>query len=165
MNLAKSTPSYVEFGDEEIRDIIIRSYSIIGEMSGIGQSTIQVEAREAIVPERNMADYSVRLELNTGGDYPQQAVAVIGTNDADRFISMLRKLETTTISTDRFSFSEVQYEINDLSVIVFNNDRGSLMVAVTCNGVTIHLTSVSKIAHLIQLVERAKSHLDQHRRM
>ncbi|HYG31230.1 MAG TPA: hypothetical protein VD887_13575 [Allosphingosinicella sp.] len=163
MNLARSSPSYNEFGDEEIKDIVVRSYSIMGTVSGIGQSFAQIEAREAIIPDRNLADYSVRIELSSGGDYPQTSFANINYKDIDRFSSVLDKLTFTSITTDRFSFSEVQYEINDLSIIVFNTDRGTLMVAISHGGVTIHFTSVSKIADLRKLVLAAKDCLDLHK--
>jgi hypothetical protein len=163
VNLARSTHSYTEFEENDIQDIVVRSYTIVGKLVGIGQSYIQIEAREAIVPDRNLMDYSVRFELSTGGDYPQEAFASISYNDISKFLSVLNKLEMTSIKRDRFSFSEVQYEINDIKVIVFNNDRGDLMVALTCGGVSIHLSSVSKLANLRALVEEAKSHLDRHK--
>lgn len=163
MNLARSSPSHNEFGDEEIRDIVIRSYTIIGSVSGIGYSSVQVEAREAIVAERRLTSYMVRLELNSGGDYPQTAASIIEYDRIDDFLSMLDKLAMTNISTDRFSFSEVEYEINGFKIIVFNNDRGSLMVAFTSEGVSMHLSSVSKIPELRRLVANAKECLDRNR--
>lgn len=163
MNLARSTPSYREFEDNDIQDIVIRSYTIIGKIGGIGQSSIQVEAREAIVPDRNLMDYSVRFELSTGGDYPQEAFASVSYGDVEKLISALNKLQSTSIKRDRFSFSEVQYEVNDIKIIVFNNDRGDLMVALSCNGVSMHLSSISKLANLTALIEDAKSHLDRHK--
>lgn len=162
MNLARSTPSYVEFEEEDIRDIIVRSYTIVGSLNGVGQSTLQVEAREAIIPDRQMTDYCVRLELDSGGDYPQQSFASINYNEIDRLIVIINKLQTTNITTDRFSFSEVQYEISNFKIIVFNTARGSMMVALTSGSVTVHLPSPSKLSELSDLINRAKSHLDQH---
>ena len=161
MNLAQSNPSYKEFGDEEVKGIVVRGYSVMGALNGLNYSSAQVEAREALIPDSRMADYSVRIELSTGGDYPQTSIASINYRDVDDVLAMLDKLSSTNITTDRFQFSEVQYEIDGFSVIVFNNDRGSLMVALTHAGVTVHLNSVSKIAELRKLIASAKDCLSQ----
>ena len=163
MNLAHSNSSHNEFGEEEIRDIVVRSYSIIGSIRGMGSSFVQVEAREAVVPDQRLMDYSVRIELSTGGDYPQVSLASVGYKDLERFVSMLDKLTNTNISTDRFDFSEVQYELDGFRIIVFNNDRGSLMVALSHEGVTVHFTSVSSISDLRKLVTSAKESLDRYK--
>lgn len=107
--------------------------------------------------------YSVRLELSSGEEYTQETFATIPYEEVDKFSYMLNKLASTKISVDRFAFSEVQYEIDDLKITVFNTSRGSTMVALTCGGITVHLPQVDKLSTLSELVGRAKSHLDQHK--
>lgn len=163
MNLARSAPSQSEFGEEEIRDIVFRSYTVIGSLNGLGQSSIQVDAREALVPDRHLMVYSVRLELSSGEEYSRETFATVSYEDLDRLIFMLDKLAATNIKVDRFDYSEVQYEIDGLKIIVFNTTRGDTMVAVTCDGNTVHLPQVSKLTNLRELIQKAKGHLDQHK--
>lgn len=163
MNIARSAPSYSEFGDEDIRDVIVRSYTMVGQVQGMGQSTVSIEAREAFVPDRHLVDYSVRFELNTGGDYPQESFASVSYDEIDKMVSMLRKLETTSISKERFAFSEVQYEVNDIRFIVFNTAHGSTMVAVSASGVSIHFASLAKLSALTDMILVAKQHIEKHR--
>ena len=163
MNLARSSASNSEFGEEEVRDIVIRGYSSVGEIIGVNYSSVQVEAREAIVPASGVAVYSIRIELSSGGDYPQTSVASISYREIDRFISALDKMSATNINSDRFEFTEVEYEIDTLNVIVFNNDIGSLMVAFSCEGVSVHTGSLYKIIEFQNLIKKAKDILEKNR--
>jgi hypothetical protein len=164
MNLAQQGATNSEFGDIEIRDIVIRSYTIVGMIEGIGRSSVQVEAREAIVPDRQIAAYSVRLEFKSGGDYPQTSVASIQYDNLQNLIIMLQKMEMVSISTDRFKFSEIEYEVDDFKTIVFNTERGGLMVALSSGIVSIHLNVVSKIGDFVVLLNRAKEIIDKNKR-
>ena len=163
MNLARSAPVDSESINEDVRDIVILSYTIVGCLNGIGQSSVQVEAREVIIPDQKTANYYIRFEFSSGGDYPQTATATVAYNEVERLISMLKKLETTSISTDRFSLSEVQYEVGDLKIIVFNTDRGSTMAAINVNGMSAHLNSASKLQLFTNLIESAKQHIEKNK--
>lgn len=164
MNLAQQQgAANNEFGDIEVRDIVIRSYTIVGAIEGIGRSSVQVEAREAIVPDRQIAAYSVRLEFNSGGDYPQTSVASVQYDNLQNLIAMLQKMESVSISTDRFRFSEIEYEVDDFKTIVFNTERGGLMVSLSSGTVSVHLNSVSKIADFVILLNRAKEIIDKNK--
>ncbi|MDO6413735.1 hypothetical protein Q4F19_05010 [Sphingomonas sp. BIUV-7] len=160
MNLARSISSETESADEDILDIVVISYTTVGVVNGVGQSTVQVEAREILIPDRSSASYSVRFELSSGGDYPQETFASVAYKDIDRLTSMSKRLETTSISTDRFSFSEVQYEIGDLKIIVFNTDRGTSMAIIKSSNVSVTLSSPSKLSAFTALIEKARAHLD-----
>lgn len=163
MNLARSAPMDSESINEDVRDIVIIGYTIVGCLNGIGQSSVQVEAREVIVPDQQTANYYVRFEFSSGGDYPQTSTATVAYSDVDRLIIMLKKLEATAISTDRFSLSEVQYEVGDLKIIVFNTDRGSTMAAINVNGMSAHLNSASKLQSFTSLIEGAKRHIEKNK--
>lgn len=163
MNLAQQGAAKSEFGDIEIRDIVIRSYTIVGAIEGIGRSSVQVEAREAIVPDRQIAAYSVRLEFSSGGDYPQTSITSIQYENIPNLIAMLHKMESVSISTDRFKFSEIEYEVDDFKTIVFNTERGGLMVSLSSGIVSVHLNAVSKISEFISLLSLAKDILDKNK--
>ncbi|RJX69847.1 hypothetical protein D6858_02780 [Tsuneonella suprasediminis] len=64
---------------------------------------------------------------------------------------------------ERFEYSEIEFEISGLSFIVFNNDRGSMMLAVGCNGVNIHFNSISRISEISEYVKKAKALLMERR--
>lgn len=165
MNLATSHLSEGEPGhqDEDLTDVVIRGYTPIGAINGIGFGSAQVEAREGLIPGRQIATQSVRIELSTGGDYPQIASAAISYDNVDRLLSALGRMQFTNIDTSRFKFTEVEYEIDGLKVIVFNNDRGDLMFAVSAETVSVHFNSIAKLGDLKALIERTKSHLEKTR--
>ena len=144
---------------EQLNELVIHGYSPMGTVEG-GYGTVQVEAREAVMPGRQIVVQSVRIELSSGGDYPQTTFGTISYENMNKFVLALEKIQLTTISRERFSFTEVQFELEGLKIIVFNNDRGALMWALSADALSIHFNSLSKIAELKVLIERAKSHLD-----
>lgn len=163
MNLARSAPINPENVAEDVRNIVIISYNIMGIVNGIGQSSVQVEAREVVIPDQQTADYYVRFEFSSGGDYPQTSTATVAYNDVERLVAMLKKLEGTSISTDRFALSEVQYEVGDLKIVVFNTDRGSTMAAINVHGMSAHLNSAEKLSSFTKLIENAKKHIENNK--
>lgn len=164
MNLARTSPVNSEFDDtDEVKGIVIRSYTITGVVTGVSYGSVSVEAREAIIADTNSAAYFVRFELSTGGDYPQTAATLVRFEDVDDLISALKRLASTNINTERFQFSEVEFEISGISFIVFNNDRGSMMLAVSCNGTTVHFSSISKVSEIANNIESAKALLDDNK--
>ena len=164
MNLARTAPVNSEFEDEDdVGGILIRSYTPVGTVSGLNYGSVHVEAREAIISDTKSASYFARLELSTGDDYPQTAATLVKFDDLDSVISALEKLATTHITTERFQFSEVEFEISGLRFIVFNNERGSMMFAVECNGLSIHFSSLSKISEISNFLRQAKAILIERR--
>ncbi|QYJ06406.1 hypothetical protein [Qipengyuania flava] len=157
MTLARTAPVITEFDEEDdVKGIVIRSYTPVGSVSGLSYGMLQVEAREAIITDTNSASYFARFELSTGDDYPQTAATLVKLSDLDALIPALDRLATTNITTERFQFSEVEFEISGLSFIVFNNERGSMMFAVGCNGLTVHFNSLSKISEISKYVREVK---------
>lgn len=163
MNLASSNPG--EGGaagvSDQMTDLVVRGYSPIGTVMGMSYGSAQVEAREGLIPGRQIAARSVRVELSSGGDYPQTSTAAVEYDNLDRLLAVLTTMQSTNIQTDRFKFTEVEYEIDGLKIIVFNNDRGSLLWALSAESVSIHFNSLNTLGEFIALVERAKSHLDR----
>lgn len=165
MNLAKSHLGEEDPGSagDDLSDIVIRGYSPIGAINGIGFGSAQVESREGLIPGRQIATQSVRIELSTGGDYPQVGSASVSYENVDRLLSAISRMQFTNIDTTRFKFTEVEYEIDGFKIIVFNNDRGSLMFALSADSVSVHFNSIAKLGDIKTLIERAKSHLEETR--
>lgn len=57
-------------------------------------------------------------------------------------------------------FTEIRSQVDEITFIVFNNDRGETMWATQAEGMSIHFASLSKINDLIRLVEKAQAHLN-----
>lgn len=145
---------------EQLNELVILGYSPMGAVIG-SYGSVQVEAREVVMPGRQIATQSARVELTTDGDYPQTGFATVPYEEIPKLLLALEKMQFTNISAERFKFTEVQYEVEDLKITVFNNDRGQLMWALSVNSLQIHFNSLSKIGDLKDIVERAKAHLDK----
>lgn len=164
MNLAKTHSGGARDNSEteELGEMILHAYSPMGKLAG-SYGSVEVEAREMLIPARHVASQSIRFELSSGGDYPQTGIAVISSESIISLIAALEKLQTATINQDRFEFTEIQCVIDDLKITVFNNDRGSLMWAMATDGVSVHFSSLKLISRFVDLIEQAKSHLEKHR--
>jgi hypothetical protein len=133
----------------------------MGTIMGMAYGSAQIEAREGLIPGRQIASRSVRVELSSGGDYPQTSSAAVDSDNIDRLLSVLDTMQSTRINTDRFKFTEVEFEVDGLKIIVFNNEKGSLLWALSADGVSIHFNSLAKLSELKSVIERAKTHLDR----
>lgn len=162
MNLAQSHSHNSDSGgpEEDLIDLVVRSYSPVGTLSGIGYGSAQVEAREGMMPGRQLVSQSVRVELSTGGDYPHTSSAAIAYENVDRLIAAVDRLRTVTIRKDRYEYTELEFEIDGLKIIVFNTEGGGLMFALSAESTSIHFNGLAKLGELRTLVEKAKSHLD-----
>jgi hypothetical protein len=162
MNLAKSHGGQSDTGGpgEDLIDLVVRSYTPIGTLNGIGYASAQVEAREGMMPGRHLVTRSVRVELTSGGDYPQVSAAAVAYENVDRLMAAIQRLRTATIRKDRFQFTELEFEVDDLKVIVFNTDHGGLMFGLSAESVSIHFNDLSKLEQFQTLLEKAKDHLD-----
>lgn len=162
MNLAKSHAHNSDAGGPEgdLIDLVVRSYSPVGTLSGIGYGSAQVEAREGMMPGRQLVSKSVRIELSTGGDYPQTSSATVAYENVDRLIAAVERLRTATINKDRYEYTELEFEIDGLKIIVFNTEGGSLMFALSAESNSIHFNGLAKLEPFRALLEKARNHLD-----
>lgn len=159
MNLANMSAGHDESAKEnESSDVVIRSYTAIGSLQALG--TVEIEAREAVIPDRRHVAYFVRVGLETIGDYPQTAAAMIQYDNVPKLLKSLDKLGAADIKTDRFAFSELEYEVDGLKIIVFNDGRGKIMFVVTIDNVSVHFNALNRLDELKNLISRAKNHLD-----
>ncbi|MBA1141780.1 hypothetical protein [Mesorhizobium neociceri] len=161
MNLAGMHPAESESQPSEASDIVIRSYTSIGSMQGLGK--IEVEAREAFVPERRHAAYFIRIAAETMGDYPQSSATAIQHDNIDKLLVAIDKLSNVSIKSDRFAFYEVEFEIDGLKIIVFNDGRGRTMFNIFPGNISVTFTALHRIAELRELIVKAKKHLDAHK--
>lgn len=161
MNLATSYAGQGNGGEEnqDLTNLVVRGYSPIGSVSGMGYGSAAIEAREGVIPGRQIATQSVRVEVSTGGDYPQVGVAAISFDNVEKLMSVLDRLQFTTISTDRYKFTEIEFEVDGFKIIVFNNERGGLMFALSAESASIHFNGLTKLSELKGLFDAAKRHL------
>ncbi|QFI65814.1 hypothetical protein EKH55_0940 [Sinorhizobium alkalisoli] len=80
-----------------------------------------------------------------------------------KLLTSLEKLAKATLRTDRFAFSEVEYEVDGLKITVFNDGRGKNMFVVTVENVSVHFNALNRIEELKALITKAKVHLDTHK--
>lgn len=159
MNLAAHhVPEDTTSTEPEANDVMIRSYTAIGSLQSLGK--IDVEAREIVVPDRQHVSYFVKVALQSMGDYPQEAVAMVQQANLPRLLGALDKLKKATITTDRFAFSEVEYEVDGLKIIVFNDSRGKLMFVIIAGGVSVHFNVHSRLVEFEDLIIKAKQYID-----
>ncbi|MCV3241044.1 hypothetical protein [Mesorhizobium sp. ZC-5] len=158
MNLAKAHPVENEFGEIETNDVVIRSYTSIGTVQGYGK--VEIEAREAVIPDRRHAAYFVKIGLQTADEFPQTAAALIQYDNVPKLLTSLERLEKAVIKTDRFAYSEIEYDVDGLRIIVFNDARGKIMFVISAMNVSIHFSTIASLTTLRGLIERAYKHLD-----
>ncbi|MGQ3214665.1 MAG: hypothetical protein ACT6U0_14280 [Shinella sp.] len=159
MNLASAstTTEQSAHADEE-NDVLIRSYTSVGTLQAIGK--VEVEARETVIPDRRHVVNFVRVGLESMGDYPQAAAALIQYDHLPKLLRSLDKLAAANIKTDRFAFSEVEYEVDGLKIIVFNDGNGKIMFVISVDNVSVHFNSLARLDEFKALLSRAKTHLD-----
>lgn len=160
MNLSDSYAGRAQLGGDDRSDIHIRSYTSQGVIQGMG--SVEVEASEILVPDRRHVSYFVRITGRTLGEYPDSATAIIQLDNVPKLLAAIGKLADVLIKTDRFSFSEVEYEVDQLKLIVYNDSRGKHLFLVSINNVSVHFESLNRLRELGNLVAKAKMHIDQH---
>jgi len=158
MNLASTAVSRNEFGDAELSDIVVRGYTPFGVIKALG--SIEVEARESVIPDRRQSAYFVRVELQAPNNPEHTASSLLRYDNVDKLTWAIDKLATASIRTDRFHFTELEYEVDGLSIVVFNDAKGKIGCAIRTGGVTVHLTTISMLIDLKSLIVGAKQHLD-----
>lgn len=142
-------------------DIIIRGYTPIGSIRDMGK--IEIEAREVVIPERKNFSYFIKISIESYGQYPQNTATLIQYDNIDKLIMAIDKIGNAKINSDRFSFSEIQYDIDGFSLIVFNNDRGKIMFAATTGTSSAHFNNIDRIFELKKLIQKSKDTLDTKR--
>ena len=159
MDLAKSGSNHTQTDKIDTVDSFAAiGYTPIGAVkSGFG--SIEVHAREILLPSTNTMQHFVRMELLPNDEYAQASIANVQSKNFDQFIANLEKLEQTNIDQERFKFTEVQFELDDVKITVFNNDRNDLMWACEILGQSVHFHSLEEVTNLRMLVEKSRAYL------
>lgn len=142
----------------EFGGVTIRNYTSIGKFSGIG--SIEVEAREFVNLESNTVKYFIRLEGKSNDQYESARGFLIDVDDVDKLISRLQSFELITFDASRFAFSEIEYEIDDLKIVAFNDARGKAMGCISIKGASVHINPLSRMKEIRILIEKAKTFID-----
>ncbi|TGS89394.1 hypothetical protein EN817_03350 [Mesorhizobium sp. M3A.F.Ca.ET.174.01.1.1] len=161
MNLANAHSAETESQPLEASDIVIRGYTSVGQMEGLGK--IEIEAREAVIPARRQVAYFVKVEVSTMADYPQSSAILVQYDNLDKLLANLDRLSKINITTDRFKFSEVEYEIDGLKIILFNDNRGKTLFNISTGSISATFSPITRINEFRVLIEKAKKHLEVHR--
>ncbi|MBW8283774.1 MAG: hypothetical protein K0M55_09240 [Rhizobium sp.] len=161
MNLASTFTEKAQTEGEDTNDVLIRNYTSVGSMQGMGK--IEVEAREIVVPDRRHVAYFVKVSAESMDDFPQTSVALLQYDNLPKLIASIDKLAGSNIKTDRFAFSEVEYEVDGVKIIVFNDARGKILFVICIGSVSVHFNGLNRLPEFKELILRAKRHLDQHR--
>jgi hypothetical protein len=162
MNLANMHSNTQEEaqGDEETNVTII-NYTNIGSIKGFGKAS--VEAREFVIPDKKYIDYFIGVETESSGDYPQTGKTLIKLKNVEKLLSSIDSLSRANITRDRFAFTEYQYEVDGLKIVVFNNDRGQIMFMIGTENISTHFTEISRLQEFRNLIQKAKMHLERAR--
>ncbi len=158
MKLAKTFVE-VDTDAQEPAETSIKGFMPIGSVEGSG--SVHVSAFEVLIPRKEIAFHAVRFEISSGGDYPQESIATVAAEHAERLIKSLDQLAGVKISTNRFALTEVESVVDGLRVVAFNTDRGQVRAAVSSGIATCHLTQQSDLFDLSKLVSLALDHLRQ----
>lgn len=156
MRLAKTFVE-IDSAEKEPAEAKIKSYSPIGRVSGTGH--VDVSAIEIVVPAQEVAFHGIQIEVRSGQEFSGTGIATIPVSDATKLLASLEKLANTSITTDRFAFTEVEMKIEGLKIVVFNNDRGRTAFLVDANGVGSHFARQAVLLDLHKLVSLAVDHL------
>jgi hypothetical protein len=163
MSLVNSFLALSEHSNEiDVSEIVIRSYTSFGKIKGNGD--LRVEANELIVIDRRHVSYSIKVILQTVGDYGTTAATLIQYENIDKTLVALDRLSAATIKSDRFMFSEIEYSIDGFTVVVFNDSKGKLIFSVKIANVEIYFSSISQLVEIRNVIDFAKRHLDKHRK-
>ena len=104
--------------------IVVRSYSPVGVVQSYGQ--LEIEARELVFLDAKKAEHFIRISVKEEDSFGRTGSCAILDTDVEKLISLIERLATVLIKTDRFDFTEVEAEISGLKLIIFNNSRGGL---------------------------------------
>jgi hypothetical protein len=161
LNLASNVTE--EEGRPEIREnnIVIRRYTEIGAVKGYGK--LSVEAREGVVLDARHVQYFVKLTAETADQYPRYGHGSIQIDALPRFLEALDRLSSASIDRNKFAFTEIEFNHEDIKIVVFNNHTGKIMTTVDAAGVSVTFPDLSALSELKRLIQKAKTHLETHR--
>ena len=149
----------IDSADKEPAETIIKGFTPIGSISGIGGGTVKVTAYEIAAPSRGIVLHRVQFEVADEETFQNGGTASVSLEAAERLSEALSNLANAKISTDRFRFSEVEAKVDDLKITVFNTEDRRIMASVSAEGYMCHLKLQSDLLNLGRLLDLAVLHL------
>lgn len=145
--------------DVDLRGLTIRNYTSAGSFSSIG--TIEVDAREFVNLSARSVSYYVNIEIKTSGEYGSRAACSIPYEKLDSLIVAVEQLEISTFDRDRFDFTEIHYQVEELSVVAFNDARGRAMASIASKGASVHINPLQRLSEFRMLLKKAKTTIER----
>lgn len=152
MKLAKAFAD-LDSEDRQPAETTIKGFMPVGAVGGTG--SVSVTAFEAVVPSRQFIFQGVRFESNSGEEYAAEGIATVGLENAEKLMASIEQLANAKISTDRFAMSEIETNVDDLRIVVFNTDKGRIHAGVEAAGVMCHFFKQTDLLDLLKLVSLA----------
>lgn len=157
MNLATMVSNKEQHSERQDLGIVVRCYTGVGKMSAYG--TIEVDAREIINIDAGRSIHAATVSIETGGDYPQTASALIQYDNIDRVCAAIDQISRTDPKTSKFKFIEAEVCIDEFKIIVFNDSYGKMYFSASIGGASLHM-DISRIHELKRLFETAKHQIN-----
>lgn len=156
MKLAKAFAE-IDSADREPAATTVKRYMPIGSVSGSG--VVSVSAFDAIVQQQQLQFRGVRFEVSSADEYGVDGLVTVAEENAEKLISSLETLANAHITTEKYALTEVETNVDELRVVVFNTEAGSIMAAVEAQGTICHLMMQRELLDLAKLVSLALEHL------
>lgn len=158
MKLAKAFAE-VDASRREPAATTVKGFMTIGSIGKIGE--VVVVAYEVLVKSQELAFHGVRFDVSDGDEYGMPSTVTVAASNAEKLVDSLEVLANAKINTSRFAHMEIESVVEDLRVVVFNADNGSIHAAVEAVGTTCHIKQ-SELLDLRKLVMMAIEHLRSH---
>jgi hypothetical protein len=140
--------------------VVVRCYSTVGRLTGVGKIT--VVSQQIISSSVNASNCSVRVEVETAGDYPQTGISSIDYENIDRICATLDQLRGADPAATKFAYMEAVCEVGDFKIVVFNGADQRIYFSVQTQNAHVHM-EVAKLPQLTDLLRRGKTFIDQNK--
>jgi len=105
------------------------------------------------------SDRTLTFEVSSADEYGVDGLVTVAEENAEKLISSLETLANAHITTEKYALTEVETNVDELRVVVFNTEAGSIMAAVEAQGTICHLMMQRELLDLAKLVSLALEHL------
>jgi hypothetical protein len=160
----KKTKTNLEAFQEKYGAVLVKGYSSVGRMMGIGSATVEIQARELKNASSNTKIKGLLIIVDTNEKYASAARSFIDYDEIDSLIKGIGYISKIDKSITSLANFEAAYDTKgDFSVTVFNDSQGKLNVAITAGSVGSKsvYTSMENLAELVSILLKAKAVLDE----
>lgn len=105
----------------------------------------------------------MRLSAESSDDYPRHGHSAITLDALPKFIEAIDRLRTASIDQKKFKFTEIEYNYENIKVVVFNNLSGKIMISIQIGDVSVNFSDVNALLEIKELINRAINHIEMHR--